>query len=53
MSCGIYWKDCDEGLFDDRCKVCRKTILSGELCAECAEGNDPFVTCDNTGKDLR
>jgi hypothetical protein len=54
MSCGIYWKDCDEGLFaDPLCSVCGIVIMTGELCAGCAKDNDPFVTCDNVGKDLK
>lgn len=27
-----------------RCMVCNKPIESAELCAGCAEGNDPFIT---------
>lgn len=27
---------------DSRCAVCRAKIVTGELCAECAAGNDPF-----------
>ncbi len=30
------------GLRKDDCKVCLTPILTGELCARCAEGNDPF-----------
>lgn len=32
---------------------CGTPIIIGELCANCAEGNDPFKTCDNAGRDLR
>lgn len=28
----------------DECRVCHKQIYSGELCENCAIGNDPFVT---------
>jgi hypothetical protein len=35
------------------CRVCNKLIRSCELCEECAKGNDPFVSADNCGKDLR
>lgn len=37
----------------ERCRVCDKPISSAELCAECADGNDPFFACDNSGSDLR
>jgi hypothetical protein len=30
------------GLPKDDCKVCLTPVLTGELCARCAEGNDPF-----------
>ena len=37
----------------EECRMCGASIRSSELCDECADGNDPFVTCDNVGRDLR
>lgn len=37
----------------DVCKVCGVAIETAELCPDCAVGNNPFVTADNAGKDLR
>lgn len=36
----------EDGVYvpDLTCGVCGKSISTCELCAECAEGNDPFVT---------
>ena len=31
---------CDK--YRDRCRICAAVIIYGELCATCAEGNDPF-----------
>ena len=35
------------------CKMCGATITTAELCTKCAAGNDPFLSCDNAGSDLR
>lgn len=29
---------------ESRCRLCGTSIRSAELCASCAEGNDPFTT---------
>jgi hypothetical protein len=38
--------------YDDACRVCGEPIRTCELCARCAEGNNPFETCDNAGRDM-
>lgn len=35
------------------CMICKKPIETCELCEDCAEGNDPFFVCDNSGRDLK
>jgi len=35
----------------EHCRVCGTPIASAELCERCGEGNDPFQSCDNSGKD--
>lgn len=35
------------------CKVCETSIETGELCEQCAVGNDPYKSADNCGNDLR
>lgn len=38
---------------EETCRICSDPIISGEICAKCAEDNDPFFTCDNVGRDLK
>jgi len=37
----------------ERCRVCDAPITSAQLCAKCAEGNDPLVSYKHRGDYFR